>query len=117
MCFSNNNSPRVTIPLMSTRKKFPGFSRHMPAFFRALEKNNDRAWFAPRKALFEQEIRTPMIALVTQLNDRMRTLSPDHAADDPARLLYRLYRDTRFSKDKTPYKSHLGATFPHRTLS
>jgi len=96
--------------------KFSGFSKEMPKFFRALEKNNDRAWFGPRKEMFEREIRVPMVALVTELNERMRRLSADHVGDEPARLLYRLYRDTRFSKDKTPYKSHLGATFRHRTL-
>src|SRR3982750_171347 len=97
--------------------RFSGFPPQMPTFFRALEKNNDRAWFVPRKALFEEQVRAPMIALVTILNDRMRKLSPDHVGDDPARLIYRIYRDTRFSKDKTPYKTHLGATFRPRSLS
>lgn len=98
-------------------KRFPGFSRQMPAFFRSLAKNNSRDWFAPRKPLFETLIRTPMVELVTLLNAQLRSLAPDHAADEPAKLLYRIYRDTRFSNDKTPYKTHLGATFPHRTLS
>ena len=98
-------------------ERFTGFSRQMPTFFRAREKNNDRAWFVPRKALFEEQVRLPMVALVTLLNDRMRRMSPDHVAEEPARLLYRIYRDTRFSKDKTPYKTHIAATFPHRTLA
>jgi len=96
---------------------FSGFTKQMPAFFRALEKNNDRAWFGERKALFEQEVRGPMVALVTMLNERMRKLSADHIADEPERLIYRIYRDTRFSKDKTPYKTHIGATFPRAGLS
>jgi uncharacterized protein (TIGR02453 family) len=99
---------------MTTR--FTGFPREMPAFFRGLERNNRREWFAPRKELFEAKIRAPMIELVTILNDQFRTFSLDHVAEEPARLLYRIYRDTRFSKDKTPYKTHLGATFAHRTL-
>jgi len=89
----------------------------MPTFFRELEKNNNREWFAPRKELFEARVRAPMIELVTGLNERMRDISPDHVSDEPAKLLYRIYRDTRFSNDKTPYKTHLGATFHHRTLS
>jgi uncharacterized protein (TIGR02453 family) len=96
---------------------FPGFSRKMPSFFRDLEKNNDRDWFAAHKEFFESQIRSPMIDVVTILNDRLRnSFGLDHAADQPARLLYRIYRDTRFSKDKTPYKTHIGATFHHRKL-
>ena len=89
----------------------------MPTFFRELEKNNSRDWFTPRKELFKTHIHTPMIELVTLLNERLRDFAPDHVADEPAKLIYRIYRDTRFSKDKTPYKTHLGATFAHRTLS
>jgi uncharacterized protein (TIGR02453 family) len=89
----------------------------MPSFFRALEKNNSRDWFGPRKALFENQIRSPMIELVTLLNDKLRTsFGLDHVSDQPARLIYRIYRDTRFSRDKTPYKTHIGATFAHRKL-
>ena len=88
----------------------------MPIFFRALERNNRREWFAPRKELFDTQIRAPMVELDTLLNERLRTFAPEHVADEPAKLLYRIYRDTRFSRDKTPYKTHIGATFAHRTL-
>ena len=97
--------------------RFVGFPRQMPTFFRELEKNNRRDWFAPRKELFEAHVREPMIELVTWLNERLRDISPDHMAEEPAKLIYRIYRDTRFSRDKTPYKTHLGATFAHQTLS
>jgi uncharacterized protein (TIGR02453 family) len=93
---------------------FPGFPKTLLSFFRSLEKNNRRDWFTPRKELFETQIRAPMIQLVTLLNDRFRRITPDHVADEPAKLLYRIYRDTRFSHDKTPYKTHIGATFHHR---
>jgi uncharacterized protein (TIGR02453 family) len=97
--------------------RFTGFPRQMPSFFRALEKNNRREWFGPRKELFETQIRAPMIDLVTLLNDKLRTtFGVDHVADEPARLIYRIYRDTRFSRDKTPYKTHIAATFAHRKL-
>jgi uncharacterized protein (TIGR02453 family) len=95
---------------------FTPFSRQMPTFFRALEKNNDREWFSTRKPLFETHIRTPMLGLVTLLNQKLSTFAPDHITDNPARNIYRIYRDTRFSKDKTPYKTHIGATFAHRSL-
>jgi uncharacterized protein (TIGR02453 family) len=92
------------------------FSRQMPAFFRSLEKNNEREWFGARKELFETQVRAPMIGLVTLLNDKLRGFAVDHVAEEPARNIYRIYRDTRFSKDKTPYKTHIGATFAHRSL-
>jgi uncharacterized protein (TIGR02453 family) len=86
----------------------------MPAFFRGLEKNNSREWFTPRKDIFEQHVRQPMIQLATQVNDALRTFAVEHVVADPAKSLYRIYRDTRFSKDKTPYKTHVGITF-HRS--
>ncbi len=98
-------------------KSFPGFPRQMPTFLRGLEKNNRREWFGPRKEIFEQHVRGPMIELVTLLNGRLKDFAVDHVADEPAKLIYRIYRDTRFSSDKTPYKTHIGATFAHRTLT
>jgi uncharacterized protein (TIGR02453 family) len=95
---------------------FPGFSRKMPTFFRGLEKNNTREWFTPRKEHFEEHVRRPMIELVTLVNDDLKRFAIDHVAASPARTIYRIYRDTRFSKDKTPYKTHVGATFARRGL-
>jgi uncharacterized protein (TIGR02453 family) len=97
-------------------KTFEGFSKKMPAFFRGLAKNNTREWFAPRKELFEAEVRGPMIELVSLVNDDLKKFAIDNVVADPKRAIYRLYRDTRFSKDKTPYKTHIGATFPRRGL-
>ena len=96
---------------------FPGFSKKMPAFFRGLEKNNTREWFSPRKELFEAEVRGPMIELVSAINEDLRSFAVDYAVAVPAKALYRIYRDTRFSKDKTPYKTHVGATFHRQGLS
>jgi uncharacterized protein (TIGR02453 family) len=98
---------------MPAKPVFPGFSKQMPAFFRALEKNNDRDWFTPRKEDFEKHIRQPMIELVGLLNQDLARFAPFHVVDPPSKALYRIYRDTRFSKDKTPYKTHIAATF-HR---
>ncbi len=97
-------------------KPFPGFSREMFAFFRALEKNNRREWFAPRKEIFEEHVRRPMIDLATRINDNLRAFAVDHVVPDPARALYRIHRDTRFSSDKTPYKTHIGITYPRAGL-
>jgi hypothetical protein len=97
-------------------RTFPGFSSKMPAFFRGLKKNNAREWFTPRKELFETAVRAPMIELVGQINEDLKKFALDNSVADPKRAIYRLYRDTRFSKDKTPYKTHIGATFPRRGL-
>jgi len=88
----------------------------MPVFFRGLEKNNRRDWFGPRKELFETQIRAPMVELARLLNENLRSFAAEHVADEPAKTIYRIYRDTRFSRDKTPYKTHIGATFAHRSL-
>ena len=101
----------------SMPNKFKGFSKKMPAFFRSLEKNNTREWFTPRKELFESEVRAPMIELVTLINEDLKRFALHNSVATPAKAIYRLYRDTRFSKDKTPYKAHIGATFGRQSLA
>ena len=97
-------------------KTFAGFSKKMPAFFRGLERNNTREWFAPRKEVYESEVRGPMVELVSLVNEDLKRFAMDNAVADPKRAIYRVYRDTRFSKDKTPYKTHIAATFPRKGL-
>jgi len=102
---------------MSSR--FPGFPPEGLQFFRALARHNNRDWFQPRKAIFEEQVKRPMRELVEALNGAMKSLAPEYVTD-PAKAIYRIYRDTRFSKDKTPYKDHIAASFfrsgtgPHR---
>jgi len=76
-----------------------------------LAQNNDRTWFQPRKAEFESLVKEPFEALVGALADRFDERGIPLRAD-PRRSVFRIYRDTRFSKDKSPYKTHLGASFP-----
>ncbi len=95
---------------------FTGFSPRALSFFRQLEKNNDRDWFAARKELFEVEVRGPMVELVRLLSDDFRAFAADYIPDKPEKAIYRIYRDTRFSHDKTPYKTHIGANFQHRRI-
>ena len=94
---------------------FPGFSPIALSFFRQLERNNKREWFQPRKETFEDECRKPMIELVAMLNDDLRSFAADNVTE-PNKAIYRIYRDTRFSKDKTPYKTHIAASFHRRGL-
>ena len=94
---------------------FPGFSPEAITFLRGLKRNNRREWFQPRKEIFESKLKAPMIQLVEALNAELLRFAPDHITD-PKKAVYRIYRDTRFSADKTPYKTHLAAIFPHRNL-
>jgi len=96
---------------------FPGFSKKMPAFFRGLARNNTREWFTPRKEIFEAEVRGPMVELVSLVNEDLKRFALDYTLADPKRAIYRIYRDTRFAKDKTPYKTHTGATFHRQGLT
>lgn len=92
-------------------RRFEGFRPEAADFLAELALNNDRAWFQPRKAEFERLLREPMEALVAALAERFERRGIPLLAD-PKRSIFRIYRDTRFSKDKSPYKTHLGANFP-----
>jgi uncharacterized protein (TIGR02453 family) len=92
------------------------FTAKMPTFFRQLERNNRREWFTPRKEIFQEHVYNPMLELVSDLCDDLRTFAVDLVPVEPKKALYRIYRDTRFSKDKTPYKLHIAAHFQHRQL-
>jgi len=91
------------------------FTPRTLAFLRALERNNRREWFHARKDRFDAEVRAPMVALVERLAAEFAVFAPDLVAN-PRASLYRPYRDTRFSANKAPIKTHIGAIFPHRLL-
>lgn len=84
-------------------------------FLRALKRNNRREWFQPRKEIYEQQVKAPMLELTGAVVHAMRGFAPDYVRD-PAAAIYRVYRDTRFSPDKTPYKTHVAAVFNRRGL-
>lgn len=87
------------------------FTRKTLAFLRALTRHNDRDWFRSRKDQYETQVRGPMIQLLARLAADFRTFAPELIAD-PRVSLYRIYRDTRFSDDKRPLKTHIAAHFP-----
>lgn len=91
------------------------FTSKTLSFLRSLKRNNRREWFHARKDQYEQHCKQPMIAVIERLADDLRAFAPDHVAD-PKVSLFRQFRDTRFSDDKTPMKTHIAATFPNRTL-
>jgi uncharacterized protein (TIGR02453 family) len=84
------------------------FSNEALKFLRGLKKNNDREWFGERKHIYEKQLKEPMLALIGEVNEAMAEFSPEHLR--PAnKILMRIYRDIRFSKDKRPYKHYVSA--------
>ncbi len=90
---------------------FQGFKPESIQFLVDLAANNERSWFQPRKAEYERLLKEPLEALMIALEERFRSVGIPLRAD-PVKSPFRIYRDVRFSKDKSPYKTHLGASFP-----
>ena len=84
-------------------------------FLRALKRHNDRDWFKARKDQYDAHVRTPMIAVIERLATDFKGFAPEIVAS-PKTSLYRIYRDTRFSEDKTPLKIQVSASFRWRGL-
>jgi len=85
-------------------------------FLRALKRNNDREWFRARKDKYDLHVRGPMIALIERLAGDFTRVAPEIVAS-PKTSLYRIYRDTRFSDDKTPLKIQVSASFRWKGLA
>jgi uncharacterized protein (TIGR02453 family) len=77
-------------------------------FLRGLRRNNTREWFNARKGVYEAEVKAPMLAVISVLNEQMLAFAPQHVRA-PHKTMMRIYRDIRFSPDKRPYKSHASA--------
>ncbi len=95
---------------------FAGFPPEGMRFLTALARNNRREWFQPRKELYETTVRRPMLELVSRINGALLDFAPDYICE-PEKAVFRIYRDTRFSPDKTPYKTHIAAVFHRRGLN
>ena len=95
------------------------FSPALFSFLRQLESNNTREWFAENKTRYQEELQEPAIEFIADFEPFLRRISPEFRADarPVGGSLFRIYRDVRFSKDKTPYKTHVGIHFRHRSAS
>src|SRR3989441_8380494 len=82
-------------------------------FFRGLARNNAKPWFEAHRVEYEREVRAPMHTLIEEMDVRLARFAPE-IAGDPKRSMFRIYRDIRFSKDKSPYKTHAACWFYHR---
>ncbi|HEX6049502.1 MAG TPA: DUF2461 domain-containing protein, partial [Gemmatimonadaceae bacterium] len=79
-------------------------------------RHNDREWFEAHREEYETELRAPMRDLIGEMDARMRKFAPE-IGGDPKRTMFRIHRDIRFSKDKSPYKTHAACWFHHRRAS
>lgn len=97
------------------RSAFPGFPTEAIDFYRGLTRHNTREWFQPRKSIYDEKVKAPMVQLVGELNRVMLDFAPGYVTD-PSKAIFRIYRDTRFSPDKTPYKTQIAASFARRGM-
>jgi uncharacterized protein (TIGR02453 family) len=97
---------------MADAESFSGFPARAVTFLRQLAAHNERDWFHAHRPEYEAEVLAPARAFVLAMGERLRRLSPG-IQFDPGRngSLFRIYRDTRFSPDKSPYKTNLGILF------
>ncbi len=93
------------------KHEFRGFSPFVVEFFKELEINNNRDWFLENKARYESEIKEKTIQLVELMSVLFAEIGLTYVADKK-KSLFRINRDIRFSKDKSPYKTNLGIYFP-----
>lgn len=89
---------------------FEGFPKEGLKFFRQLKKNNTREWFGKNKEMYEEFVKIPMQSFVASLKIPLGSVAPEIEVN-PKHSIFRIHRDTRFSNDKTPYKTHVAAVF------
>ena len=92
---------------MDALPPFPGFREEAFAFLRDLRQHNERDWFKPRKATYDDELLWPARCLIGELAEALPRAGVP-LTGTPKKAPFRIYRDTRFSKNKDPYKTHLG---------
>jgi uncharacterized protein (TIGR02453 family) len=94
---------------------FKGFPADLFRFFTDLEKNNNRDWFNAAKERYLAAVVQPMSDFIVAMQPRLKAISMHYVADPKPHggSMFRIYRDARFSKDKTPYKTHAACQFRH----
>lgn len=101
---------------MASDLEHPHFTDELWRFLIELSQNNERSWFDANKQRYEDHVRGPALALIRAMAPRLADITPALRAIDKkvGGSLMRVYRDVRFSKDKTPYKTNVGIQFRHR---
>lgn len=97
---------------MSKEDRFKGFSQGTVDFFRNLKKNNNKEWFEQHRDQFDEQVMNPARGFVIAMGEKLKDMAPDLVVDPRVnQSIFRIYRDTRFTLDKSPYKTHLGIYF------
>ncbi len=97
---------------MTDENGFSGFTKETVRFFTALRKNNNRAWFEMNRTTYETHVMAPAKLFVVAVGDRLKRIAPGIVAVPAVnKSIFRIYRDTRFTLDPSPYKTHLGIYF------
>ena len=94
---------------------FLAFPKEGLQFLRSLKRHNDREWFQDHKSTYEAYVKQPIHELIETIAGDFQSFAPEMVAS-PKISAYRIHRDTRFSKDKSPYKTHVAAVFPRAGL-
>src|SRR5437879_7975736 len=96
-------------------RDFSAFPKEDLHFLRSMKRNNNREWYQKHKSIYEQHVKQPMAGLIDVLAAEFQQFAPEMLAS-PKVSAYRIHRDTRFSKNKSPYKTHVAAVFPRSGL-
>ncbi len=101
---------------MSKKKTTTYFSPQFFKFLKDLKKNNNRAWFARNKPRYEKQLLEPSLKFIKDARPELKSISLHLVADSKpfGGSLFRIYRDIRFSKDKSPYKTNVAMQFWHK---
>jgi uncharacterized protein (TIGR02453 family) len=110
---TTSRTTREATKSSTTIEKFTGFRPAALTFLRSLARNNRREWFEANRDRYESEVKRPLQILVEEIDARLGELAPEMVGN-PKRSIFRIYRDVRFSKDKSPYKTNAAAWFYHR---
>ncbi len=94
------------------QSSFSGFSLETANFFEQLKKNNNKEWFLEHRHIYDQEVLERSKDFIVAMGEKLRKLRPEiNAIPSVNKSIFRLYRDVRFSKNKLPYKTHMGLWF------
>jgi len=94
---------------------FTAFTPKAFTFLRGLRKHNRKEWFEAHRTEYEQELKQPLAALIEEMDVQLATIAPE-IVGSPKKSAFRIHRDVRFSKDKSPYKTHVACWFFHRDI-
>jgi uncharacterized protein (TIGR02453 family) len=100
---------------MARNDQLTSFGNELFSFLADLRANNNREWFAANRQRYEEHVLEPALSFINAFAPRLQKISPHFRADarPSGGSLFRIYRDTRFSKDKSPYKTNVGIHFRH----